>query len=236
MQRAWVRTLTLLGCLLAGNTLAETSVAAQREGLADRNPFNDLSVGPPERIEGCEAELTRQGVRFTAAELPVRPGRGNLPTCGAEQAVVYKGGPERIRYNTSPLLSCGMALALARFERVLSEEAQKHFGQAVARIEQGGTYNCRKMAQHNLVSEHSYANAIDIRAVVLKNGKRISVLNHFGSTTATKLSREARFLRALSHRSYDEDVFSVVLTPFFDTLHRDHLHFDLARYRVDGTR
>jgi len=28
----------------------------------------------------------------------------------------------------------------------------------------------------------------------------------------------------------------VVLTPFFDRLHRDHLHLDLARYRVDGTR
>jgi hypothetical protein len=31
-------------------------------------------------------------------------------------------------------------------------------------------------------------------------------------------------------------VFSVVLTPYWDALHRDHFHLDLARYRVDGTR
>jgi hypothetical protein len=44
------------------------------------------------------------------------------------------------------------------------------------------------------------------------------------------------FLRSLARRLYDEDVFSVVLTPFFDALHRDHFHLDLARYRLDGTR
>jgi hypothetical protein len=27
-----------------------------------------------------------------------------------------------------------------------------------------------------------------------------------------------------------------VLTPFFDDLHRNHFHLDLARYRNDGTR
>jgi hypothetical protein len=46
----------------------------------------------------------------------------------------------------------------------------------------------------------------------------------------------AIFLRAAARRAYDDGVFSVVLTPYFDPLHRDHFHVDLARYRVDGTR
>lgn len=44
------------------------------------------------------------------------------------------------------------------------------------------------------------------------------------------------FLRAVSRRANDEDVFSHVLTPFFDAHHKNHFHLDLARFRADGTR
>jgi hypothetical protein len=47
---------------------------------------------------------------------------------------------------------------------------------------------------------------------------------------------EGRFLRSVATRLYDEGVFSVVITPFFDALHRDHFHLDQARYRNDGSR
>jgi hypothetical protein len=40
----------------------------------------------------------------------------------------------------------------------------------------------------------------------------------------------------VSQRAYDEEVFSHVLTPFFNAAHRNHFHLDLARYRGDGTR
>ena len=40
----------------------------------------------------------------------------------------------------------------------------------------------------------------------------------------------------MANRLYDEGAFSVVITPFFDSLHRDHFHLDQARYRVDGSR
>jgi hypothetical protein len=104
------------------------------------------------------------------------------------------------------------------------------------RIEQGGTYNCRKMARFDLVSEHSYANAIDIRSFRLADGRTVSVERHFGRPGKAPRTKEARFLHALAHRLYDDGVFSVVLTEYFDRLHRDHFHLDLARYRIDGTR
>jgi hypothetical protein len=87
-----------------------------------------------------------------------------------------------------------------------------------------------------MVSEHSYANAIDVRSFTLQNGRRISVLEHFGKLDGEPRSAEGRFLRSLSRRLHDDGVFSVVLTRYFDELHRDHFHLDLARYRVDGTR
>ena len=204
--------------------------------LADLDPTNDFVVAPPEPITDCEGKLRAAGVTFAVAELPVKAGNGKRPTCGVEQAVVYRRGPAKLRYNSAPLVSCGMALGLARFEQTLNQEAERYFGQGVARVEQGGTYNCRKMARFNLVSEHSYANAIDIRSVTLKNGRKLTVLGGFGRIDAEPKGAEARFWRGLANRLYDEGSFSVVITPFFDALHKDHIHLDQARYRVDGSR
>jgi hypothetical protein len=143
-----------------------------------------------------------------------------------------KGG---VRFRPPPVVSCGMALALGRFETVLAEESARELGSRVLMIEQGGTYNCRKMARFDLVSEHSYANAIDIASFTLKNGRKISVLKSFGRGSPEPRRAEAEFLDRLSHRLFDEDVFSGVITPAFDALHRNHFHLDLARYRVNGT-
>lgn len=215
---------------------APLGTARQLEALADLNPENDAVVAPPDPIPDCEARLRELGVVFARAELPVKAAHGKLPTCGVEQAIVYKRGPQGIAYSTSPVVSCGMALGLARLEVVLNDEAQRYLGQKVARIEQGGTYNCRRMARFALASEHSYANAIDIRSVTLKSGRKLTVLHGFGKTSATATRPESLFLRTVANRLYDEAVFSVVITPFFDALHRDHLHLDQARYRIDGSR
>ena len=92
------------------------------------------------------------------------------------------------------------------------------------------------MARFSLVSEHSYANAIDIKGVTLENGRKLTVLHSFGKVDVEPQVPEARFWRAVTRRLYDEGAFSVVITPFFDGLHRDHIHLDQARYRVDGSR
>ncbi|HEX4335783.1 MAG TPA: extensin family protein [Polyangiaceae bacterium] len=201
---------------------------------ADEDADNDGVVGPPDVVDDCAGKLRAAGIDFTEASLPVRANRRGL-VCGAEQVVIYRRGPTGIRWNASPLVTCRMALGLAELERVVQGEAEK-MGQRVVRIEQGGTYNCRKMARYDWVSEHSYANAIDVRAFTLRNGKRIGVLEHFGKLDAEPTTPEGRFLRAVAHRLYDEGAFSVVLTRYFDELHRDHFHLDMARYRVDGTR
>jgi hypothetical protein len=214
-----------------------TSAPAAHPGEADLDPDNDFVVAPPDAVPDCESLLRAAGVRFAPAELPVKKADHATITCGAEQVVTYRGGDSGIRYNTPPLLTCTLALALAKFERILQEESQAAFGAKVVRIEHAGTYNCRKMARFaNMVSEHSYANAIDLRSMTLLGGKTLSVARDFGRTDAEGDTPAAVFLRKVSRRAFDEGVFSVVLTPYFDRLHRDHFHLDMARYRVDGTR
>jgi len=213
-------------------------VPVRRPGAyANLDPDDDYVVGPPDPYADCAAELATMGVKVRAASLPVHvPPRSKI-TCGAPQVVTYIKGPGDIAYNAAPMVTCSMALALASFERILQKEAVAIFGSPVARIDQLGTYSCREIAAYpGWVSEHSYANAIDIGRFVLKNGKSIEVLRDFDVGEAPPKKLAASFLRVVSRRANDEDVFSHVLTPFFDAHHQNHFHLDLARYRADGTR
>jgi hypothetical protein len=226
-----------LAVISATRASAGNPPAPRTPGTADLDPSNDFQVAPPDVIENCDALLKDAGVRFETAALPVHKQRKNTHECGTPQAVRYRRGPGDVRYNSSPILSCPMALALARFEPVIQEEAVRNFGSRVRRIVHVGTYSCREMAQYpGWVSEHSYANALDIKEFELHNGRIISVLRHYARAGESKRDQKAAaFLHGVLRRAYRENFFSVALGPDFDALHRDHFHLDQARYRADGT-
>ena len=118
----------------------------------------------------------------------------------------------------------------------MQEEARNILKSPVTSIVHLGTYNCRKMAAYpDWVSEHSFANAIDVATFVLKNGRQVVVERDWVGKEKPAVSAAAQFLRRLTRRLYDEKVFSVVLTPSFDSHHKNHLHLDGAAYTVDGT-
>jgi hypothetical protein len=204
---------------------------------ANVDPDDDFVVGPPDALANCEAELKEAGVGFHAATLTVHEQKKSHIVCGAPQVVTYVRGPANITYNSPPLVTCTMALALASFEKIAQEEARAVLHSTIVRIDHLGTYSCREMlAYKGWVSEHSYANAIDIARFVLKDGRSVEVLRDFDTSDDTPKKAAGAFLRNVSRRANDEDVFSHVLTPFFDALHKNHFHLDLARYRTDGTR
>jgi hypothetical protein len=213
-------------------------IAPPRPGVfANLDPLDDLVVGPPEALADCEGDLKRAGVSYRLARLPVHTERRSAIVCGAPQVVTYLHGPGKITYSSPPLLTCSMALALAWFEGILQTEADRIFHSPVAKVEQLGTYNCREMAAYpGWVSEHAYANAIDIAHFTLRSGVEVDVLRDFDIGEAPPLRHAGEFLRVVSRRANDEDVFSHGLTPFFDAHHKNHFHLDLARYRADGTR
>ncbi len=212
---------------------------APQEPDEDEEPVEDEDdnsawVGPPEHIPECETKLDEAGVKWAASRIPLHKTKGGY-YCGAEQIVRYQSGPGKITWGGKPKVTCGVALAMARLETIVQEEAQRHFERRVKRVGHMGTYNCREMANYpGWVSEHSYANAIDIKWFQLSNGRKISVLDHYVKAGKEPTGAKGRFLRAVARRLYDEEVFAVVLTPSFDRAHRNHFHLDLARYRVDG--
>lgn len=203
---------------------------------ADIDPSNDFVVGPPDVRPTCEDELAAANVKFKPGSLPVFVSKKSKITCGAPQVVIYRGSPAKIAYEPAVMLTCTMALALAHFETILQEEALKTFGKRVVKIHHLGTYNCREMAAYpGWVSEHSYANAIDLASFLLEDGRTIEVLKDFDPKVEIAKTSKGAFLRVVSKRAYQEETFSTVLTPFFDAHHANHFHLDLARFRNDGT-
>jgi len=128
----------------------------------------------------------------------------------------------RLRVGTPFVLSCPAAVSLAMWERHdVQPAAQRRFGRAATGIEHFGSYACRNIRGREAGprSRHASADALDVAAVVLEGGRRVSVASHWRAD-----GPEAAFLRDL-HRGACR-WFDVVLGPDHDAAHADHLHVD----------
>jgi hypothetical protein len=189
----------------------------------------------PATPEMCRATLQSAGARMSSWSLRPEVMSGGV-TCEAPDGVTLRRGSSGLRYQPSASVNCAFGLRLMRFEAVVQEAAKAVFHSRVRSIRQLGTYNCRRMAAYpTQVSEHSFANAIDVASFTLQNGRKVVIERDWVPQDRPATTREARFLRLVTRRLYDEQVFSVVLTPSYNADHRNHLHLDGAAYFVDGT-
>lgn len=102
--------------------------------------------------------------------------------------------------------------------------ARRYLRQEVVRIESMGTYACRGVngAATGRLSEHAFANAVDISAFVLADGRRVTVREGWNGA-----DDEREFLRVI-HASGCKR-FGTALGPDYNALHADHLHLDMGR-------
>ena len=79
------------------------------------------------------------------------------------------------------------------------------------------------------MSEHGFANALDIAVFELADGTRIRVKDHWHSDGSWFGRRAAGFLRDVGRSACNS--FMVVLTPDSDAAHHDHFHFDAGHWK-----
>lgn len=180
------------------------------------------SVQPPEATQAtlqCHAELAREKVQFRA--LTDRTFGGGCSAIGAVQLTDI-GTPT----TNLGAMTCPVARQYARWVReAVQPAARRMLGGEVVRIETFGTYACRTVNSRAgaRISEHGYANAVDVAAFVLRDGRRVSVEQGWnGGEEAVR-----RFLRAVHAEGCRR--FSVGLGPDSDAAHTNHLHFDMGR-------
>jgi hypothetical protein len=207
MRRAVVLAtlIALVGCIPSGGRKAPLE-AGDRPALA------------PDTLQ-CRADLDREGVRYKALE--DRVFASGCTALGAVQLLDI-GTPVA----NLGAMTCPLARQFARWTREAMQPAAKAWlGSPVVRIESFGTYSCRPVNGRRgaKLSEHGRANAVDVAAFVLADGRRITVLAGWSGED----SDVRRFLRAVHAAGCRR--FGIVLGPDADAFHRDHLHFDMGQ-------
>ncbi len=164
-------------------------------------------------VTECRAVLERSDIAFTA--LP-ETGEGSCARPDRTRLGDYPLAPD------TPAVTCPVAAALELWRREsVAPAARNILGSDLARIEHLGAFSCRRMygGADGPWSEHATANAIDIAAFVLEDGRRISVLGDWDGE-----GDKAAFLRAVRDGACGS--FATVLSPDYNAAHADHFHLD----------
>ncbi|MBN34775.1 MAG: extensin [Rhodospirillaceae bacterium] len=170
--------------------------------------------------QACFAALDESNLRYTRLDpRPIEDGCGLLQVVRFEQS--------KVDYSTGFDLSCAMAAALYWYEAEVDRLAAVDFDLGLAEIEHFGSYACRNincgMSGHR--SQHATANALDIAAFVLGDGRRIAIIEHWEHQ-----SEESRSLASAHDAACG--MFNTVLGPDYNVLHADHIHIDTGRIRT----
>jgi hypothetical protein len=216
MQR---RLLLILAALVATTAL---SACGGRDERDIPRVTNDSFSSSESRK--CLADLKAQSVRFQV--LPNQMRGGGCRTI--DTIKVLDLGTETA--NLGPM-TCPLAANFAAWARhAVRPAAKQYLGSDVVRIETFGTYSCRNVngGRSGKLSEHAYANAVDVSAFILRDGRRISLLNNWNGQP-----QERAFLRRL-HQSACKR-FGTVLGPEYNAQHANHFHFDMAKSMNDGS-
>jgi hypothetical protein len=171
--------------------------------------------------QACHDALAAAGVSF--AQLPPMHATGG---CGYDEAVLVRSSLTKWSSPEVLPLACDLAARLHMWERhIVIPAAEKWLGSPVVGIEAFGSFQCRRVAGADRLSEHSFAKAADIAAFRLADGRRISVLDDYRSKGAA-----GDFLREIHDRACG--LFDVTLGPDYNADHANHLHLDVGGERA----
>ena len=238
---------------------AASGTLGKGPGAEDHPPvdFSLQETWTEQEITAAQAECVQLlgplGVTVEIAK-PLRTGQ-----CGTPAPIVLRrvGAVEIV---PPAVVNCRIAAKLSQWvEQKLQPIAREVLDVPVLRIVNASAYTCRQRvgSSNARLSEHSFANALDVSAFVLNDGRTIDVLTHWGATgrdwhaQATLgagaiggghaqplsdvsqeelvLTRENVFLRRTHEAACG--TFSTVLGPEANEAHRNHLHLDLAPRR-----
>lgn len=90
-----------------------------------------------------------------------------------------------------------------------------------------GTYCCR-LTSGGGMSNHSYADAIDVYGFVDSSGERYILEDHWEHNTTTPTTRKGRVLYEIAQALYNSGAFNLVLTPNYNSEHDNHFHLDMG--------
>ncbi|OLO11029.1 extensin [Chromohalobacter japonicus] len=196
------------------------------------NPFQPLHIEDPltpvtqwklRQLKGSREACRNVLDSAPAGTLNYTPLEDYTPVAGCPLKNVVRVRHAGVDFNTSFVASCPLVVAWALFERQrLQPAAREVFGESVASVRHLGSFACRNIYHRDNArrSDHATAEALDVAAFRIADGRRVSVLDDWeGDDDA------ANFL----HRVRDGacDVFGTTLGPDYNAAHANHFHFGM---------
>jgi len=185
------------------------------------------AAGPDFNSSGVTSAPTECDERLsTTAVIEQLPRLIGPDACGGGDMVrlnaVLLADGGRIALSPAPVLLCHFAESLAGWLRDEVAPRAEKLGVTLRAIETYDDFECRgrnRVAGARL-SEHGKGDAIDVRALVLADGRAVGLTD---VTVAKEFRDELR--ESACHR------FTTVLGPGSDSYHEAHIHLDLAERR-----
>jgi hypothetical protein len=227
--RAWAllaAALALAGCgsIIPGGTGGAAPGRASQTARTPARPATSIASAPqsyaprPEDAR-CLSDLGQSGAQF--APLPDTHAAPGCNKLGTVQLMALAGDRAPLSISNLGAVRCNVAKAFGDWARFgVDRAARQILGSPVARIETMGSYACRNVAGTEQRSAHARAEAIDVSAFVLADGRRIVLKRDWdGGDAATR-----EFLRVV-HASACKR-FGTVLGPEYNAAHEDHFHLE----------
>lgn len=174
---------------------------------------------PAPKGKAKKEKASKKGIVCGVAAIkgePIAPIKGKVKGCGLADGVRVTS-VSGVALSTPATIDCATAKALNTW---VQQVVQPAFRDQVVELKVAAHYICR--SRNNVkgakVSEHGRGKAVDIAALVLANGKVLSVAQNY------------KALRGV-HRGAC-GIFGTTLGPGSDGYHEDHLHLDTAPYRT----
>ncbi len=206
----------LVPLFVAGCASGDDERPARPKGAAT------LSRPTPRETQQCFTELARQQIRYSA--LADKDYGGGCELVGTVQLIDI-GVP----ITNLQGMRCGLADAFTGWVRfAVAPAAHQILGSELVRVESMGTYSCRAVIGGGArtagrLSEHAIANAVDVSAFILADGRRVTIERDWRSQDPRVRAFLSTIRRSACRR------FKTVLTPDYNAAHYNHLHLDMGR-------
>lgn len=196
------------------------------------NPWQPLHVADPltpvtqwklDRLEGDRQACLAALETVPDGELSYTPLEDHVPVAGCPLSNVVRMHGAGVSFNASFVASCPLALAWVLYERHrLQPTARETFGQSVAHVQHYGSFACRNIYHRENArrSEHASAEALDVAAFRLEDGRRIELLSDWTDDGAA-----GEFLHEAQQGACG--LFGTVLGPDYNAAHANHFHFGM---------
>ncbi len=190
-----------------------------RRSVPVRQSTSTLPARPETRQ--CLANLGAAKANFTP--LPDQYYGAGCTTLGTVRLSSLRSDDAALALTNLGPVVCPLAQTFAAWARFgVDRAARQVLGSPLVRIETMGSYNCRNVAGSSRRSAHARAEAIDVAAFVLADGRRISLTGAWSGGSA----KERQFLKIV-HASACKR-FGTVLGPAYNAAHKDHFHLELS--------